>query len=124
MSIWGRLETQGRDAVLGGPSLRGSRRRAGPGSTSDPIPLQTFGVRRPELSLTGFKEASGLILWRVGNVPELMNMGGDRPQIIQSNSQCSPEEKLRLQVGKCPATGHPGKVAEPGSPGHLPSEQC
>lgn len=39
MSIWGRLETQGRDAVLGGPSFLGSRLRAGPGSTSDPIPL-------------------------------------------------------------------------------------
>lgn len=63
----------------------------------------------PELSLTGFKEASGLMLWMVGNMPELMNVGGETPQIIQSNSQCSPEEKLRLQVGKCPAIGHPGE---------------
>lgn len=36
MSIWGRLETQGRDAVLGGPSFLGSRLRAGPGPLLTP----------------------------------------------------------------------------------------
>lgn len=54
-----------------------------------------------------------------------MSIGEDRPQVIQSNSQCSQEEKLRLRARKCPAIGHPGeewhsRVAL----GHLPFRQC
>lgn len=82
-------------------------------------------LRRPEPSLIGPNEASILIFWRVGKVPELVNIRGERPQIIQSNSQCSQEEKLRLQMGKCPAIGQPGKEWQRWEAlKHLPSGQC
>lgn len=43
-------------------------------------------LRGPELSLFCLNKISVLIFQRVGKVTELMNVGGERPQVIQLNS--------------------------------------
>lgn len=71
-------------------------------------------LRGPDLSLICLNRISVLIFHRVGKVTEPMNVGGERPQVIQFKFSMFPRRETETSSGEVPSHRPPREgVAEP-----------